>query len=144
MLYSLALQVASASFHQEYFKLRTAHVSTLKAAGEVPYPHKFHVSISLTEFIEQYSKLADGEHHTDVISVAGLFSLRVALVIRHLMVWLFLFSESSYSNPVTAWLHICTISIVYCTVGTVWEVDLLMYVTLCCLGQTKSSKQGYW
>ncbi|ESN93797.1 hypothetical protein HELRODRAFT_180666 [Helobdella robusta] len=55
----------------EYLKLRLAHVSSLKAAGQSPYPHKFHVDISLTEFIEKYSSLNDGEHHADVVSVAG-------------------------------------------------------------------------
>ena len=56
---------------QEYLELRRAHVEQLKASGDNPYPHKFHVSISLTEFIEKYSSVADGEHHADVVSVAG-------------------------------------------------------------------------
>lgn len=56
----------------EYIKLRSAAVSKWKAAGESPYPHKFHVSISLTEFIDKYQNLADGEHHSDAVSVAGM------------------------------------------------------------------------
>jgi lysyl-tRNA synthetase class 2 len=55
----------------EYLKLRLAHVASLKAANEPPYPHKFHVSISLTDFIAKYNGLSDGEHHVDVVSVAG-------------------------------------------------------------------------
>lgn len=58
----------------EYFKLRTQAVANLKAAGgsEHPYPHKFHVSTSLAEFIEKYQNLTDGEIVENVnLSVAG-------------------------------------------------------------------------
>jgi lysyl-tRNA synthetase class 2 len=55
----------------EYLKLRTALVTSLKESGDSPYPHKFHVSISLTDFIEKYSSVPDGEQHADVVSVAG-------------------------------------------------------------------------
>ncbi|XP_011268034.1 lysine--tRNA ligase isoform X1 [Camponotus floridanus] len=56
----------------EYFKLRSNIVSLLKTADQ-PYPHKFDVSISLTNFIEEYSKkLKNGEQMKDTIeSVAG-------------------------------------------------------------------------
>jgi len=47
------------------------HVEQLKRKGESPYPHKFHVSISLSEFIEKYHDVGDGQHHPDVVSVAG-------------------------------------------------------------------------
>lgn len=57
----------------EYFKLRSAAVHELKQNPDThPYPHKFHVSTSLEEFIEKYSSLNDGETLTDVkLSVAG-------------------------------------------------------------------------
>jgi lysyl-tRNA synthetase class 2 len=58
----------------EYFKLRTQAVSNLKALGgdHHPYPHKFHVSTSLQEFIEKYANLKDGEvAEKDHLSVAG-------------------------------------------------------------------------
>ncbi|XP_035207481.1 lysine--tRNA ligase-like [Stegodyphus dumicola] len=56
----------------EYFRIRSQAVEQLKAVGESPYPHKFHVSISLTEFIEQYNSLDAGEILKDVtVSVAG-------------------------------------------------------------------------
>lgn len=46
----------------EYFKLRTAAVAELKKTPETdPYPHKFHVSVSLEQFIEKYSSLSDGK-----------------------------------------------------------------------------------
>lgn len=58
----------------EYFKLRTQMVANLKSQGgeNHPYPHKFHVSTSLQEFIEKYSGLKDGEVvEKDKLSVAG-------------------------------------------------------------------------
>lgn len=45
--------------------------------GPHPYPHKFHVSISLADFIEKYKDIKDGEHHPDVVSVAGRWGVDV-------------------------------------------------------------------
>ena len=45
----------------EYFKLRSAAVEELKNGSNHPYPHKFHVNTSLTEFIEKYTSLEAGE-----------------------------------------------------------------------------------
>ena len=57
----------------EYFKLRSKAVEELKKDPKThPYPHKFHVGISLTDFIEKYSTLSDGESLDDVeVRVAG-------------------------------------------------------------------------
>ncbi|KAH8276562.1 hypothetical protein KR044_000340, partial [Drosophila immigrans] len=57
----------------EYFKLRSAAVAELKQTpANDPYPHKFHVSISLENFIAQYNQLQDGETLDQVnVSVAG-------------------------------------------------------------------------
>lgn len=57
----------------EYFKLRSTAVAELKKTPDShPYPHKFHVSISLENFIEKYSDLKDGDMLSDVsLSVAG-------------------------------------------------------------------------
>ncbi|XP_034473013.1 lysine--tRNA ligase isoform X2 [Drosophila innubila] len=57
----------------EYFKLRSTAVAELKQTPDNhPYPHKFHVSISLENFIAQYSELKDGETLEQVnLSVAG-------------------------------------------------------------------------
>lgn len=58
----------------EYFKLRSNAVESLKALGgsSHPYPHKYHVTISLEEFIEKYSYLQDNEVlESEPISVAG-------------------------------------------------------------------------
>nr|CAH7761012.1 unnamed protein product [Callosobruchus chinensis] len=58
----------------EYFKIRTSAVQTLKDLGgdNHPYPHKFHVSTSLEEFIGKYKDLKDGEVlDNERLSVAG-------------------------------------------------------------------------
>jgi len=50
----------------EYFKIRSAAVEELKSnPASHPYPHKFHVSTSLTAFLSDYEKLKDGETLTD-------------------------------------------------------------------------------
>ena len=59
--------------------MRSQAVAQLKEANDSPYPHKFHVSISLTDFIDKYNdSIQAGEQHEDVVSVAGkdLNSLR--------------------------------------------------------------------
>lgn len=61
------------SFHvQEYYKLRLQTLQQLKDGGINPYPHKFHVSTSLTEFINKYNHLKEGDILEDVtLSLAG-------------------------------------------------------------------------
>lgn len=52
----------------EYFKLRSLAVAELKQSKETfPYPHKFHVSTSLEEFIDKYNGLQDGEMLEDTL-----------------------------------------------------------------------------
>lgn len=47
-------------------------MANLKSDNDNPYPHKFHVSISLEEFIEKYKNVADGSIMEDtVVTVAG-------------------------------------------------------------------------
>ncbi|XP_026866815.2 lysine--tRNA ligase isoform X1 [Electrophorus electricus] len=55
----------------QYFKIRTQAIQALKGTAEDPYPHKFHVDLSLTEFIEKYSHLQPGDHLKDILSVSG-------------------------------------------------------------------------
>lgn len=58
----------------EYFKLRSAAVQELKRSPATdPYPHKFHVSSSLEDFIAKYeNSLKEGETLENVkLSVAG-------------------------------------------------------------------------
>lgn len=51
--------------------MRVHHVQSLKKAGETVYPHKYHVSISLRDYIDKYTPLKNEEVHEDVVSVAG-------------------------------------------------------------------------
>lgn len=66
----------------EYFKLRSVAVEELKKTPEThPYPHKFNVTTSLENFIEQYSDtISDGQTLNDVtLSVAGrIHSIRIS------------------------------------------------------------------
>lgn len=46
----------------------------MKQNGEEPYPHKFHVTITLEEFIKKFSSLAETQIlHDEQYSVAGMF-----------------------------------------------------------------------
>ncbi|XP_028970394.1 lysine--tRNA ligase isoform X1 [Esox lucius] len=56
----------------QYFKIRSQAIQALKGTAEDPYPHKYHVDLSLTEFIEKYNHLQPGDQLTDVVlCVAG-------------------------------------------------------------------------
>lgn len=56
----------------EYFKLRSNAVMELKNGPAHPYPHKFHVSSSLEDFIKKYDHLKDGEMlESEMLSLAG-------------------------------------------------------------------------
>lgn len=61
-----------------YFENRLKAITALQKTGVPAYPHKFHVSHSLPAYIQQFSVLGDGEHGSDVVSVAGrILSKRV-------------------------------------------------------------------
>ncbi|CAF4058001.1 unnamed protein product, partial [Rotaria magnacalcarata] len=63
----------------EYYKMRLHHIQQLKQSGEIVYPHKYHVSISLRDFIDKYSHLKNDEINNDIVSVAGrIYSKRAA------------------------------------------------------------------
>lgn len=55
----------------EYFALRSNSVRQWKENNENPYPHKFHVSMSLTEFIDKYKDINSGEILENSVSVSG-------------------------------------------------------------------------
>jgi len=53
-------------------------IAQMKKDGEVPYPHKFNVTISLEEFIEKFNFLAETQIlHDEPCSVAGRFYLQL-------------------------------------------------------------------
>ncbi|KAK7603036.1 hypothetical protein V9T40_003035 [Parthenolecanium corni] len=64
----------------EFHRLRTNALAQLKSTGFDPYPHKFHVSMSLEDYIEKYSSLKESETLSDVEeSVAGrVHAIRVS------------------------------------------------------------------
>lgn len=55
-------------------------VEQLRSSGTEPYPHKFHVSMAIPEFLEKFNHLKDGEMLNDIsLTVAGrVHSQRVA------------------------------------------------------------------
>lgn len=81
----------------QYYKIRQQSVANYKKKDENPYPHKFDVSISLTEFIEKYSNVEAGSWHEDKISVAGLYDLLFsgpfATIITIILIYLCLYFE---------------------------------------------------
>jgi lysyl-tRNA synthetase class 2 len=73
--------VADPSDPQEYFNMRVRMIEARRAAGENPFPHKFHVSISLANFIKKYENSMENNQvlEDEPVSVAGrVFSKREA------------------------------------------------------------------
>lgn len=65
----------------QYIANRKAAVRALKEAGENPYPHKFHVSMTIPEFIEKYAHAVEPGQQLEqpVVSLAGrIYSKRAA------------------------------------------------------------------
>lgn len=58
---------------QEYYKLRLEHVRSLKEQRESPYPHKFHVGMSLEQYIKKFQEKAQPGvvDTTNLVSVSG-------------------------------------------------------------------------
>lgn len=54
-----------------YFKNRSDHISALKTKGIVPYPHKFHTSITVPDFVKKFLHLEKGQKTDEKVSVAG-------------------------------------------------------------------------
>ncbi|KAI1724237.1 tRNA synthetases class II (D, K and n) domain-containing protein [Ditylenchus destructor] len=65
---------------REYTNMRIAMIEKIRATGQNPYPHKFHVSIALSEFIKKYDPIMtenDTVLDDTIVSVAGrVFSKR--------------------------------------------------------------------
>lgn len=56
----------------DYYQYRVNMVKHRRADNDEPYPHKFHVSISLSEYVTKYEHLKSEEQLTDdICSVAG-------------------------------------------------------------------------
>jgi len=55
----------------EYLKLRITQVKKEQAEGKSVYPHKFHVSTSLGDFLKQYESLGPEGSSDNVVTVSG-------------------------------------------------------------------------
>ncbi|CAG8761598.1 22886_t:CDS:2, partial [Dentiscutata erythropus] len=56
----------------QYFEIRSKSIKKLReTCNPIPYPHKFHVDISIPTFIEKYGHLEPGQHLSDVVQLAG-------------------------------------------------------------------------
>lgn len=56
----------------QYYENRIKAMSALEETGVSPYPHKFHASHRLGEFIAEFSSIADGDHdESKIVSVTG-------------------------------------------------------------------------
>ncbi|XP_076048909.1 lysyl-tRNA synthetase isoform X2 [Oratosquilla oratoria] len=55
----------------EYLKIRTSYVLQQKNEGKAVYPHKFHVSTSLGDYLRVYDHLGKEEESKDTVTVAG-------------------------------------------------------------------------
>ena len=56
---------------QQYFKIRMQAIQNQKKTAESPYPHKFHVTISLEDFIQKYQSMEVGTWADEIVSVSG-------------------------------------------------------------------------
>ena len=56
----------------QYYENRIKAMHALEESGVTPYPHKFHASHRLHEYIEDFSAIPEGEHdETKAVSVSG-------------------------------------------------------------------------
>ncbi|CAM9901256.1 unnamed protein product, partial [Hapterophycus canaliculatus] len=55
----------------QYFANRSRAIAQLEEEGTNPYPHKFHASISIPEFVAKFKDVEVGEKQSDLISLAG-------------------------------------------------------------------------
>lgn len=56
----------------QYLENRKRYLEVQKKEGKNPYPHKFFVSMSIIEYIENYGGLGNGDHLEDIsVSLAG-------------------------------------------------------------------------
>ncbi|KAJ2489512.1 lysyl-tRNA synthetase [Coemansia sp. RSA 2050] len=64
----------------QYFELRSKAIDRMREEGPYPYPHKFHVSMSLPEFIEKFGDMKTGESKPEVeVTLAGRIHNKRAL-----------------------------------------------------------------
>lgn len=58
---------------QQYTSNRLRTLGELKTKGRNPYPHKFERSMSIPEYVKEFSSMGDGQHlEAKSVSVAGM------------------------------------------------------------------------
>jgi len=56
----------------QYFEIRSKRILKLRESRQPnPYPHKFHVTLSIPAYIKKYGDLEPGQHLDEVVQVAG-------------------------------------------------------------------------
>lgn len=56
----------------QYFENRMKFIEGLEKQGKTAFPYKFHANLRISEFINRYNSIADGEHlDNELVSVAG-------------------------------------------------------------------------
>lgn len=53
-------------YSNQHYKVCSQAFHQIKVKGEDPYSHKFHVDISLTYFMQEYSHQQPGDHINDI------------------------------------------------------------------------------
>ncbi len=60
-----------------YFSNRIESINKMKESNVDPYPHKFHVDVSIPEFIKNFSNINDGvRDESQLVSIAGRIMLK--------------------------------------------------------------------
>ena len=55
----------------QYYERRLRGLAAIKAAGGNPYPHKWHVSTYLPQFVAKFGGLETGARLEETVSIAG-------------------------------------------------------------------------
>lgn len=60
---------------QQYFENRLRYLAAEKDKGENPYPYKFFPSMSVSQYIDKYTTLSNGDHvEDDQVSLSGMIT----------------------------------------------------------------------
>lgn len=56
----------------QYYENRLKVIESFERSGKTAFPHKFHVSLRISEYIQRFNSLAEGDHlENEMVSVAG-------------------------------------------------------------------------
>lgn len=56
----------------QYYENRFKAIQAMESTGKTAFPHKFHASLRVSEFIQRYSSLTSGDHiEGEIVSIAG-------------------------------------------------------------------------